>query len=486
MKRNAIYVRVSTDDQTDFSPDAQEKRCRELVRLRGLSDVVVFIDEGWSGKNLKRPAVREMLAEVEAGQIESVVVWRWDRLTRDTGDGSTLTKLFVDREVKVYSVNEGELDLTSASGRMQIGVHGVFAQFYRDSLIENTKMGQRQAAESGHWINRAPTGYTMINKYLQPNDDAPLVTRVFALRASGLGYQAIANDVGFTYSTVQHICHNRVYLGESRLGDEWFRGRHAPLVSVEQFNAAQRGHTPGVRRSKDLLSGKVRCGLCGRVAGVRYNDRNQAMYLCRHRGEGCRQPGRSALGLQRAARVGFTVLGADADLQAAIRLQLSQDPVGGPDRTRSRAASISAFRERQKRLLDLYVDGYLPGPQFAVENDELSRQISTLEQEGRQEEKDRSSQVEAALAFETVANLLTLRDFGDLWDAATEVELRTLTNDLLDSVNFYPDAMTVQVVGAPPIRVEYDEVGLRTGSKPVVSEGRPTQSPTGGLANGLP
>ena len=54
----------------------------------------------------------------------------------------------------------------------------------------------------------------MINKYLQPNDDAALVTRVFALRASGLGYQSIADDVGFTYSTVQHICHNRVYLGE--------------------------------------------------------------------------------------------------------------------------------------------------------------------------------------------------------------------------------------------------------------------------------
>jgi DNA invertase Pin-like site-specific DNA recombinase len=295
---------------------------------------VGFLDEGWSGKSLKRPAVSELLTEVEADHVESVVVWRWDRLTRDTGDGSTLTKLFVDHGVKVYSVNEGELDLTSASGRMQIGVHGAFAQFYRDSLIENTKMDQRKAAESGPWINRAPTGYTMINKFLQPNDDALLVTRVFELRASGLGYQAIADDVGFTYSTVQHICHNRVYLGESRLGDEWFpRGLHAPLVSEEQFNGAQRGHTPGVRRSKDLLSGKVRRGLCGRVAGVRYNDRNQAMYLCCHRGKGCRQPGRSAQGLQRAARVGFTVLGADADLQATIRLQLSQDSVGGPDRT---------------------------------------------------------------------------------------------------------------------------------------------------------
>jgi len=236
--RTAIYVRVSTDDQTDISPDAQEKRCRELARLRGLADVEVFKDEGWSGKKLARPAMREMLAQVEGDQIGSVVVWRWDRLTRDTGDGSQLTKLFTDHGVKVYSANEGELDLTSASGRMQIGVHGVFAQFYRDSLIENTKMGQRQAVESDHWINRAPTGYLMVNKYLQPNDDAPLVTRVFDLHAFGLGYQAIADDVGFTFSTVLHICHNRVYLGETRLRDEWFPGLHAPLVSLEQFNAA--------------------------------------------------------------------------------------------------------------------------------------------------------------------------------------------------------------------------------------------------------
>jgi site-specific DNA recombinase len=467
MNRTAIYVRVSTDDQTDFSPDAQEKRCRELARLRGLVDVSIFRDEGWSGKNLERPAMREMLALVESGQIANVVVWKWDRLTRDTGDGSLLTKLFVEHGVKLFSVGEGELVMDSAAGRMQIGVHGVFAQFYRDSIIENTKMGQRQAVESGRWINRAPTGYDMVKKYLQPNSDAPLVARVFQLRASGLGYQSIADDVGFTYSTVQHICQNRVYLGQTRLRDEWFPGVHAPLVTLEQFNAAQRSHTPGKRRSKDLLSGKIRCGLCGRVEGVKYNQRKQPIYVCRHRGQGCSQPGRSAHGLRRAARVGISVLGADADLQAAIRHELTHDPEGGVDSSRSRNASICAMKERQKRLLDLYVDGHIPGPQFAIENDELNLRIAALEAENTGADDARQKRQAAASAFEAVAQMLEAVDFGDLWDAATDDELKTLTSDLLDSITVYPDELAVQVVGVPPIRVTYEEVGLRAGSRPV-------------------
>ena len=470
MAKTAIYVRVSTDDQTDFSPDAQEKRCRELARLRGLEDISVFRDEGWSGKNLERPAMREMLALVESGQIANLVVWKWDRLTRDTGDGSLLTKTFLEHGVKLFSVGEGELVLDSAAGRMQIGVHNVFAQFYRDSIIENTKMGQRQAVESGRWINRAPTGYTMVNKFLQPNDKAPLVTRVFELRASGLGYQDTADNVGFTYGAVQHICQNRVYLGETRLRDEWFPGIHAPLVTLEQFNAAQRSHTPGQRRSKDLLSGKVRCGKCGRVEGVKYNQRKQPIYVCRHRGQGCDLPGRSAHGLRRAARLGISVLGADADLQAAIRHELTCELEGDVDSSRSRNASICAMKERQKRLLDLYVDGHILGPQFAVENDELNLRISALEAQNKRLEDARHKQQVAADAFEAVTQLLEAVDFGDLWDAATEDELKTLTSDLLDSITIYPGELAVRVIGAPPIRVSYEEVGLRPGSKPVVSE----------------
>ena len=140
-------------------------------------------------------------------------------------------------------------------------------------------------------------------------------------------YAAIEADVGICYSTVRQILHNRVYMGEVRLRDRWFPGNHEALVTREEFDAAHRGHLPGQRRGRDLLAGRVRCGLCGRRIGPDTNERGQMLYRCWHRGKGCRQPGRSANGLHRAAVRGLRELATDAALQAAIRDELSRHVV---------------------------------------------------------------------------------------------------------------------------------------------------------------
>ncbi|HEY5266819.1 MAG TPA: recombinase family protein [Acidimicrobiales bacterium] len=470
MSKTVAYVRVSTDDQVEFSPDAQEKRCRDLAKLRGLGPVTVLADEGWSGKNLVRPAVHELLRLVELGQVSDLIVWRWDRLSRDQGDFATLVKLFDRHDIKVHSVNEGDLDLASASGRMQIGVHGVFAQYYRDQIVENTRMGQRQAAEQGRWLNRAPTGYDMINGYLVPNDDAPLVQRAFALRALGGSYPSIASEVGIKFSTVRSICLNRVYLGDVRLGPDWFRGIHPPLVNLEQFNAAQRPHQQGRRRSKDLLSGLVRCGLCGRVACVNYNERNQAIYKCWHRGQGCTQSGRSANGLHRAAVLGLRVLRDDKDLQASIREQLNSERRVTTPKGPGIASAITAAKAKEKKLLDLYYADKIDADHFAEEEGRLRATIATLESERRTLIHE-GEVLEAAInQFDRLGGILNDLNFEVFWSEATEAERRVLVEDLVDEIRIYPDQITVQVAGAPPILVTLDEVGLRGGTRSMVSE----------------
>jgi len=470
MSQTVAYVRVSTEDQVEFSPDAQAKRCKDLARLRDLGGVTVLADEGWSGKNLERPAMQELLRLVESGQVAHLLIWRWDRLSRDQGDVSRLVKLFTAHEVLVHSVNEGDLDLTSAAGKMQIGVTGVFSQYYRDQIVENTRMGQRQAAERGLWQNRAPTGYDMTNKRLVPNEMAPIVQRIFTLRAAGASYPVIAAEVGIEYSTVRHISLNRVYLGEIVLSGNWYPGIHAPLVNEQQFNAAQRSHTPGQRRSRDLLSGKVRCGLCGRVANVQYNDRKQALFRCKHRGQGCKQPARSANGLHRAALLGMRVLADDSELQAAIRYQLTVhrrlEAPKGPS-----VATVTASLERKDRkLLDLYYADQIDSETFAEEHRRLTTRIMTLRTEADDYERDLKVRDEAANKLDQVAELLADMDIERVWNAATLAERQTLVEDLLDSVCFYPDRITVQVAGAPPFLVTLDEVRLTQGCKPVVSK----------------
>ena len=103
------YVRVSTEDQIEHSPEAQRKRLAQYAKEREFGPVQFLSDEGFSGKNLDRPAMRELLGLIEADQVAYLIVWRLDRLTRDSGDQSRLIRLCERHCVSIHSVNEGQV-----------------------------------------------------------------------------------------------------------------------------------------------------------------------------------------------------------------------------------------------------------------------------------------------------------------------------------------------------------------------------------------
>ena len=345
---------MSTEEQTDHSPEAQRKRCLSHALSQNLGPVTFLNDEGVSGKTLDRPATHELIALVEANEVQSLVVWRLDRLSRDTGNLHRLIRLFDKHCVTVHSVNEGQVQVGTAAGRMQAGMHGVFAQYYREHVVENVHLGITEAIAKGRWLNRAPSGYDMINGELKPNEMPPLIARVFELRSLGQSYPEIERATGIKYSTVRQICGNRVYLGLTRKLDNWFPGIHQPLVTQTAFDAAQRGNATGRRIGKDLLSGRVRCGQCERRIAVEYNDKGTAIYRCKHRGQGCNIPGRSAPGLQRAARLAIRVLAEDEQLQDAIRHELGRQGPGARSAKPTGAGTVAKLRQKRQKLLDLY------------------------------------------------------------------------------------------------------------------------------------
>jgi DNA invertase Pin-like site-specific DNA recombinase len=163
------YVRVSTDEQAaeGFSIEGQAEKLRAYATLHDLGPVTVIEDPGWSGKNMDRPGLQQVLDMVTQGHVTSVLVWRLDRLSRNLGDLILLAETFGEAGVVLHSFCE-RIDLSSATGRMFYNVLGSFAQFYREQLAENVKMGMAQAVREGKWINRPKTGYDMVNGELVP------------------------------------------------------------------------------------------------------------------------------------------------------------------------------------------------------------------------------------------------------------------------------------------------------------------------------
>ena len=134
----------------------------------------------------------------------------------------------------------------------------------------------------------------------------------------------------------------------------------------------------GRRRGRDLLSGRVRCGLCNRVAGVDYNERGQAIYKCRHRGKGCRLSSRSANGLHRAALLGLQLLATEGELQDAIQAELrGQTPTSPPRTQATRAGLVGSLTQKRRKLLDLHYADKITAETFADEERRLTGPLST-------------------------------------------------------------------------------------------------------------
>ncbi len=270
------YCRVSTEEQAaeGFSIAGQADKLRVYAELHDLGEVTVIADPGLSGKNLERPGLQQLLHMVDEGHVANVLTWRLDRLSRNLSDLILLADRFGQAGVALHSFTE-KIDLSSATGRMFYNILGSFAQFYREQLAENVRMGMQQAVRQGKWVNRPKTGYGLVDGELVANEMAPVVRRIFTLRTEGQSIGKIADATGIKYSTVLTILNSRIYLGEVQMNGEWFPGRHEAIITPEQFAAAHRGRVKGRARGTDLLSGRVRCGLCRRLMALDQNGQGQ-------------------------------------------------------------------------------------------------------------------------------------------------------------------------------------------------------------------
>jgi site-specific DNA recombinase len=147
------YVRVSTDRQAEHgvSLEAQEAKIRAMATVQGAELLDVIVDGGESAKSLNRPGLQRLMALVNGGKVQAVIVAKLDRLTRSVKDLCGLLELFEKRKVALISVAEA-LDTGSAAGRLVITIMGAVSQWEREAIGERTRDALRHKRRNGERV----------------------------------------------------------------------------------------------------------------------------------------------------------------------------------------------------------------------------------------------------------------------------------------------------------------------------------------------
>ena len=285
MKHTALYLRVSTEAQADegYSLAAQAEKLEAYCRMKGIEAFHRYVDGGFSGSNLTRPAVTELIEAIRVGAVERVVVYKLDRLSRSQKDTLYLIEdVFLPNGVDFVSINEN-IDTGSPYGRAMIGILSAFAQLERENIFLRTRMGMVERVKQGYWPGggKVPFGYDYdaAQGILVPNGDADTVREIYARYLAGQSAGRIARELGLRYEhLVRQILDRESNTGVIVYKGERYPGRHAPLIDRETFARAQRRlHRPDKPRAADggrLLTGLLVCGHCG--AKMRYQKWGRA------------------------------------------------------------------------------------------------------------------------------------------------------------------------------------------------------------------
>ena len=176
--RCAIYTRKSTDEgleQAFNSLDAQREACAAFIlsqKHEGWTVLPTLYDDGgYSGGTMERPALQRLMADIEAGQIDVVVVYKVDRLTRALSDFAKLVEVFDRRGVSFVSITQ-QFNTTTSMGRLTLNVLLSFAQFEREVIGERVRDKIAASKKKGMWMGgMPPLGYDVKDRKLVVNDD---------------------------------------------------------------------------------------------------------------------------------------------------------------------------------------------------------------------------------------------------------------------------------------------------------------------------
>ena len=300
-KRVGIYVRVSTEMQSTegYSIDGQINQIKEYCDFHHFEVKDIYADRGISGKSMNRPELQRMLKDAKEGNIDCVMVYKTNRLARNTSDLLKIVEDLHKQNVEFFSLSE-RMEVNTSSGKLMLQILASFSEFERNNIVENVFMGQTRRAQEGYYQGNLPLGYDKIpdskHELMINQHEANIVKYIFECYAKGHGYRKIANALNhkgyvtkkgkpFSISSITYILANPFYIGKIQFAKykDWSEkrrkglndkpiiaeGKHSPIIIQDlwdkvQLRKKQVSQKPQVHgKGTNLLTGIVHCPQCG-------------------------------------------------------------------------------------------------------------------------------------------------------------------------------------------------------------------------------
>lgn len=319
LKTAAAYIRVSTDNQTELSPDSQIKEIRKYAKQHGyiVPNEYIFRDDGISGRKAeKRPEFIRMIAtaKLKPAPFCAVLLWKFSRFARNQEESIFYKGMLSRNHIEVKSISEPILD--GPFGSLIERIIEWFDEFYSINLSGEVKRGMKERVERGGAVSIPAFGYDIVDKkYIINPATAPIVRQIYADYLNGMGALQIAhklNDMGIRTTrgnlwenrTVDYVLRNPVYIGKIRWNPNGrtrrnyddpnimiVDGHHEPIIDVESFNKVQAvyevnqkkharyAHEKG-KKYMYMLHGLVKCSDCG--ASLSMSARGQGLQCIRY------------------------------------------------------------------------------------------------------------------------------------------------------------------------------------------------------------
>jgi site-specific DNA recombinase len=436
--RAAGYCRVSTEEQAEhgFSLGEQERTLREDAERRGEAWTRTYVDAGLSGRTKEtRPELNAMLAAAEAGEFDVLVIPSLDRLARNARDAHEVFGRLERARVAIRSLR-GDVDTSTATGKLMTGVMASLAEFESNVIGERTRSGKAAAARKGR-PNGGPRrfGFDQRDGQLFPRrDEIAVAERIFREAVAGRSQTEIAAGLNADgHRTARGARWNQPRIGQVMRDTIWIgvlrnkEGEHRigePFLPVALWEAAQKmlrgpeGPRLGRRTQRFLLgNGLLRCGRCGSAMIVRRERKEYGwyeVYLCGGRSSGARDCTQGAVhraAVDSAVLAYFERVGLDVE---STRNELAERA----DRERAELGvlrgqaerELAKAEERLERVRRAFQDGVIEATDWAEQRAQLQDELAAAQQDAARLAARESEVAENAAVLEDVELLTRLAE----------------------------------------------------------------------------